>query len=48
MDMYKSIAWALGLPIERNRSMAFRGLQSEITRLATEARQQPILALARW
>jgi general secretion pathway protein A len=43
MDMYKSIAWELGLPIERNRSMAFRSLQTEITRLATEARQQPLL-----
>lgn len=45
MDMYKSIAWALGLPIERNRSMAFRAIQTEITRLATEARQQPILII---
>lgn len=45
MDMYKSIAWELGLPIERNRSMAFRTIQTEITRLATEARQQPILLL---
>jgi len=45
MDMYKSIAWELGLPIERNRSMAFRSLQSEITRLSTEARQQPILVI---
>jgi type II secretory pathway predicted ATPase ExeA len=45
MDMYKSIACALGLPIERNRAMAFRCLQSEITRLATEARQQPILII---
>jgi type II secretory pathway predicted ATPase ExeA len=45
MDMYKSIASALGLPIERNRAMAFRCLQSEITRLATEARQQPILII---
>lgn len=43
MDMYKSIAFELGLPIERNRSMAFRSLQTEITRLATEARQQPLL-----
>jgi len=45
MDMYKSIAFTLGLPIERNRSMAFRALQTEITRLATEARQQPILII---
>lgn len=45
MDMYKSIAFALGLPIERNRAMAFRSLQTEITRLAAEARQQPILII---
>jgi type II secretory pathway predicted ATPase ExeA len=45
MDMYKSIAWELGLPIERNRSMAFRAIQTEITRLATEARQQPLLII---
>jgi len=24
MDMYKSIAWELGLPIERNRASAYR------------------------
>lgn len=45
MDMYKSIGFELGLPIERNRSMAFRSLQTEITRLATEARQQPVLVI---
>src|SRR5450631_159134 len=45
MDMYKSIAFELGLPIERNRSMAFRSLQTEITRLATEAHQQPVLVV---
>ena len=33
------------LPTERNRAMAFRSLQSEITRLAKEARQQPILII---
>ena len=45
MDMYKSIAWELGLPIERSRACAFRSLQTEITRLATEARQQPVLVV---
>lgn len=45
MDMYKSIACELGLPIERNRSMAFRSLQTEITRLATESHQQPVLVV---
>jgi type II secretory pathway predicted ATPase ExeA len=45
MDMYKSIARELGLPIERNRSAAYHALQAEITRLASEARQQPILVI---
>ena len=45
MDMYKSIAWELGVPIERSRASAFRSLQTEITRLATEARQQPVLVV---
>ena len=39
IDMYKSIAWDLCFPIERNRSMAFRAIQTEITRLATDARK---------
>ena len=45
MDMYKSIAWELGLPIERSRASAFRSLQTQITHLATEARQQPVLVV---
>jgi general secretion pathway protein A len=45
MDMYKSIAWQLGLPIERSRATAFRAVQTEITRLVTEVRQQPILVI---
>jgi type II secretory pathway predicted ATPase ExeA len=43
MDMYKSIAWELGLPTERNRADAFRIVRSEITRLTQEARQRPVL-----
>jgi len=42
MDMYKSIAWELGLPTERNRA-AFRVIRTEITRLTVEARQRPVL-----
>ena len=45
MDIYKSIACELGLPIERSRSMAFLSIQTEITRLATESRQLPILVV---
>jgi general secretion pathway protein A len=43
MDMYKSIAWELGLPTERNRASAFRIIRAEITRLTLEAKQRPVL-----
>ena len=45
MDMYKSIGWALGLPTERNRAGAARAIREEVTRLVTEARQQPVLII---
>lgn len=45
LDMYKSIAWQLGLPIERNRASAFRAIQSEVLRLCNEARQHPVLVI---
>jgi type II secretory pathway predicted ATPase ExeA len=43
MDMYKSIGWELGLPTERNRASAFRVIRTEISRLALEAKQRPVL-----
>jgi type II secretory pathway predicted ATPase ExeA len=43
MDMYKSIAWELGLPAEHTRASAFRVIRAEITRLTLEAKQRPIL-----
>jgi general secretion pathway protein A len=43
MDMYKSIAWELGLPTERNRASAFRVIRAEVTRLCLEAKQRPVL-----
>ena len=33
LDMYKSVGWELGLPIERNRAAAFRAIRSEVSRL---------------
>jgi type II secretory pathway predicted ATPase ExeA len=45
MDMYKTIAWELGLPIERNRAALFRQIRGEVTRLCGEARQKPILII---
>ncbi|MBK5932316.1 AAA family ATPase [Halochromatium salexigens] len=43
MDMYKTITWELGLPVERNRAAAFRRIRLEITRLTLEAKQRPVL-----
>lgn len=43
MDMYKSIAWELGLPAERNRASAYRLIRTEISRLCVEAKQLPVL-----
>lgn len=43
MDLYKSIAWELGLPTERNRAGLFRQIRSEVSRLCAENRLRPIL-----
>ncbi|TVQ68978.1 MAG: DUF2075 domain-containing protein [Chromatiaceae bacterium] len=45
MDMYKSIAWELGLPTERNRASAFRQVRAEISRLTLESKQLPVLII---
>ena len=45
MDMYKCITAELGLPVEHYRASAYRAIQSEITRLACEARRQPVLII---
>ena len=42
-DMYKSIAWELGLPEGRSRTTAYRAIRNEISRLVTEAKQLPVL-----
>jgi type II secretory pathway predicted ATPase ExeA len=43
MDIYKSIAWELGLPTERNRAGAFRQIRAEVSRLLLEGKQRPVL-----
>lgn len=43
MDLYKTIAWEMGLPTERNRAALYRQIRSEVTRLCAEARCRPIL-----
>ncbi|MCX2862251.1 AAA family ATPase [Paucibacter sp. PLA-PC-4] len=45
MDMYKAIAWQLGLPIERNRASAYRAIHTEVCRLYTECRVLPVLVV---
>ena len=41
LDMYKAIAWELGLPTQRSRATAYRAIQAETTRLVCEAKQAP-------
>lgn len=43
MDMYKTIAWELGLPTVRNRAALYRQIRSEVTRLSDEAHIRPVL-----
>lgn len=43
MDMYKTIAWELGLPVERSRAALYRQIRSEVTRLCRESRVRPFL-----
>jgi general secretion pathway protein A len=43
MDLYKSIAWELGLPTERSRAALFRAIRAEVTRLSCETQLRPLL-----
>ena len=43
MDMYKSIAWELGLSTVHNRANAYHVIRAEITRLCVELKQRPLL-----
>lgn len=43
IDLYKTVAWELGLPVERNRAALFRTIRTEVSRLCVEARLRPIL-----
>lgn len=45
MDMYKSIAWELGLPTERSRAALYRVIRAEVTRLCVEAKVRPVLVV---
>ena len=45
LDMYKAIAWQLGLPVERNRAGAYRAIHTEVTRLVLETKIHPVLVV---
>ena len=45
LDLYKTISWELGLPVERSRAALFRQIRGEVTRLVTEARCRPVLVV---
>jgi general secretion pathway protein A len=44
-DMYKSIAWELGLPTERSRAALYRVIRGEVTRLCVETKVRPVLVV---
>lgn len=43
MDLYKSIAWEMGIPAERNRAALYRTIRAETTRLSLESKMRPVL-----
>ena len=45
MDLYKTIAWEMGLPTERSRAALYRQIRTEVNRLCTEARCRPVLVV---
>jgi general secretion pathway protein A len=45
LDMYKAIAWQLGLPVERNRASAYRAIHTEVTRLVLETKIHPVIVV---
>jgi type II secretory pathway predicted ATPase ExeA len=45
LDLYKTISWEMGLPVERSRAALFRQIRSEVSRLVGEARCRPILVI---
>ena len=45
MDLYKSIAWEMGLPTERSLAALYRCIRSEVTRLCLETKLRPLLVI---
>ena len=45
MDLYKSVAWELGLPTERSRAALYKAIRGEVMRLCVESRLRPVLVV---
>ena len=45
LDIYNMIAWAFGLEVQRSRAAAYSAIRAEVSRLAREARQTPVLVV---
>lgn len=45
MDLYRSIAWELGLSVERSRAALYRQIRAEVTRLVQESKTRPVLVV---
>ncbi len=45
MDLYKTISWEMGLPVERSRAALYRRIRTEVSRLTQETRCRPILVV---
>ena len=45
MDLFKSIAWEMGLPTERSRAALHHRIKSEVARLCSEPRLRPVLVV---
>jgi general secretion pathway protein A len=45
MDLYKTISWEMGLPVERSRAALYRQIKTEVSRLCTDARIRPVLVI---
>lgn len=45
MDLYKMIAWELGLPTERSRAALHTCIRTEVSRLSRESKIRPVLII---
>jgi type II secretory pathway predicted ATPase ExeA len=45
MDLYKTVAWELGLSAERSRAAVYRQIRQEVSRLCIDAHVSPLLII---